>query len=49
MIGAALPLRESLLIAWPQAVGLIASAIVLFVVVTWIASSDQWRDKLHWG
>jgi ABC-2 type transport system permease protein len=31
VIGAALPLRESLLIAWPQAVGLIASAIVLFV------------------
>jgi ABC-2 type transport system permease protein len=32
MIGdAALPLRESLLIAWPLAVGLIAVAIVLFV------------------
>jgi ABC-2 type transport system permease protein len=31
VIGAALPLRESLLIAWPQAVGLIASEIVLFV------------------
>ena len=30
--GAALPLRESLLIAWPQTVGLIASAIMLFVV-----------------
>jgi len=31
VVGAALPLRESLLIAWPQAVGLIAGAIVLFV------------------
>ncbi len=31
VIGSALPLRESLLIAWPHAVGLIASAIVLFV------------------
>ena len=31
VVGAALPLRESLLIAWPQVVGLIAGAIVLFV------------------
>jgi len=30
VVGAALPLRESLAIAWPQAVGLIAGAIVLF-------------------
>src|SRR5262249_5160663 len=29
--GTTVPLRESLLIAWPQAVGLIAGAIVLFV------------------
>jgi ABC-2 type transport system permease protein len=32
VIGSALPLRESLLIAWPQVVGLIAGAILLFVV-----------------
>jgi ABC-2 type transport system permease protein len=31
VVGAALPLRESLAIAWPEAVGLIAGAIVLFV------------------
>ena len=31
VIGAALPLKESLMIAWPQAVGLIAGAIMLFV------------------
>jgi ABC-2 type transport system permease protein len=31
VVGAALPLRESLMIAWPQAVSLIAGAIVLFV------------------
>ena len=31
VVGAALPLKESLMIAWPQAVGLIAGAIVLFV------------------
>jgi ABC-2 type transport system permease protein len=31
VVGAALPLRESLLIAWPQVVGLVAGAIVLFV------------------
>jgi ABC-2 type transport system permease protein len=31
VIGAALPLRESLLMAWPQVVGLIAGAIMLFV------------------
>jgi len=38
--GSALPLRESLLIAWPQAVGLIAGAIVLFVV-TYVAFQRQ--------
>jgi ABC-2 type transport system permease protein len=32
VIGAALPLKESLMIAWPQVVGLIAGAIMLFVV-----------------
>jgi uncharacterized membrane protein len=26
----------------------IASAVVLLVVVTWIASSDGWRDRLHY-
>ncbi|MBI3436068.1 MAG: ABC transporter permease [Proteobacteria bacterium] len=31
VVGAALPLRESLIIAWPPAVGLIAGTIVLFV------------------
>ena len=31
VMGAALPLRESLMIAWPQAVGLIATVILLFV------------------
>jgi ABC-2 type transport system permease protein len=31
VIGAALPLKESLMIAWPQVVGLIAGAITLFV------------------
>jgi ABC-2 type transport system permease protein len=31
VVGAALPLKESLAIAWPQAVGLIAGAILLFV------------------
>jgi ABC-2 type transport system permease protein len=31
VVGTALPLRQSLLIAWPQIVGLIASTIVLFV------------------
>ena len=30
--GAPLPLLESLLIAWPQIVGLIAGTIVLFVI-----------------
>jgi len=30
--GAPLPIGESMLIAWPQAVGMIASAILLFVV-----------------
>ena len=40
VVGAALPLRESLLIAWPQAVGLIAGAIVLFVA-TYVAFQRQ--------
>jgi ABC-2 type transport system permease protein len=31
VVGAALPLKESLMIAWPQVVGLIAGAIMLFV------------------
>jgi len=31
VMGAPLPLRESLILAWPQTVGLIAGAIVLFV------------------
>ena len=32
VLGAPLPLSESMLIAWPQTVGMIASAIVLFVI-----------------
>src|SRR5215467_11138242 len=40
VVGAALPLRESLAIAWPQAVGLIAGAIVLFVA-TYVAFQRQ--------
>ena len=32
VMGSPLPLGQSLLIAWPQAVGLIAATIVLFVV-----------------
>jgi ABC-2 type transport system permease protein len=32
VLGAPLPLSESVLIAWPQTVGMIASAIVLFVI-----------------
>ena len=32
VLGAPLPIGESILIAWPQTVGMIASAIVLFVV-----------------
>jgi len=32
VLGAPLPLAESLLIAWPQTVGMIAAAIVLFVI-----------------
>jgi ABC-2 type transport system permease protein len=32
VLGAPLPLRESLMIAWPQMVGLVASTIMLFVV-----------------
>ena len=31
ILGAPLPLSESLVIAWPQTVGLIAGTIVLFV------------------
>jgi ABC-2 type transport system permease protein len=30
-MGAPLPLSESIMIAWPQTVGLIAATIVLFV------------------
>jgi ABC-2 type transport system permease protein len=37
---AALPLRESLLIAWPLAVGLVATVIILFVV-TYVAFQRQ--------
>jgi len=40
VVGAALPLRESLAIAWPQAVGLVAGAIVLFVA-TYVAFQRQ--------
>jgi ABC-2 type transport system permease protein len=32
VLGAPLPLSESILIAWPQTVGMIASAILLFVI-----------------
>jgi ABC-2 type transport system permease protein len=32
VLGAPLPLSESMLIAWPQTVGMIASAILLFVI-----------------
>jgi ABC-2 type transport system permease protein len=32
VLGAPLPIAESLLIAWPQTVGMIAAAIVLFVI-----------------
>jgi len=32
VVGAPLPLTESLIMAWPQMVGLIASTIVLFVI-----------------
>ena len=32
VLGAPLPLAESMLIAWPQMVGMIASAILLFVI-----------------
>jgi ABC-2 type transport system permease protein len=31
ILGAPLPLSESLMLAWPQAVGLVAGTIVLFV------------------
>jgi ABC-2 type transport system permease protein len=40
VVGAALPLKESLMIAWPQAVGLVAGAIVLFVA-TYVAFQRQ--------
>ena len=32
VLGAPLPIGESILIAWPQTVGMIASAIMLFVI-----------------
>jgi ABC-2 type transport system permease protein len=32
VIGAPLPLAQSLMLAWPQAVSLIAGTIVLFVI-----------------
>jgi ABC-2 type transport system permease protein len=32
VLGAPLPIGESVLIAWPQTVGMVASAILLFVV-----------------
>jgi ABC-2 type transport system permease protein len=32
VLGAPLPLSESMLIAWPQTVGMIAGAILLFVI-----------------
>jgi ABC-2 type transport system permease protein len=32
VLGAPLPFAESVLIAWPQMVGMIATAIVLFVI-----------------
>jgi ABC-2 type transport system permease protein len=32
VLGAPLPFTESVLIAWPQMVGMIATAIVLFVI-----------------
>jgi ABC-2 type transport system permease protein len=32
VVGAPLPLGESLMIAWPQIVGLIAASIILFVI-----------------
>jgi ABC-2 type transport system permease protein len=32
VVGAPLPLEESLMIAWPQIVGLIAASIILFVI-----------------
>jgi ABC-2 type transport system permease protein len=40
VLGSALPLRESLLIAWPQTVGLVAGAILLFVG-TYVAFQRQ--------
>ncbi len=32
VLGAPLPVGESMLIAWPQTVGMIATAILLFVI-----------------
>jgi ABC-2 type transport system permease protein len=32
VLGSALPLSESIMIAWPQIVGLVASTIVVFVI-----------------
>ena len=32
VLGAPLPIGESVLIAWPQMVGMVATAIVLFVI-----------------
>jgi ABC-2 type transport system permease protein len=32
VLGAPLPFAESVLIAWPQMVGMIATSIVLFVI-----------------
>jgi ABC-2 type transport system permease protein len=40
VVGAALPLRESLLMAWPQAVGLVSGVIGLFVA-TYVAFQRQ--------
>ncbi len=38
VMGAPLPFGESVLIAWPQIVGLIAATIVLFVLVMYCFS-----------
>jgi ABC-2 type transport system permease protein len=40
VVGATLPLRESLVTAWPQILGLVAGAIGLFVV-TYVAFQRQ--------
>ena len=44
VIGAALPLKESLMIAWPQAVGLIAGAIMLFVATYVVFQRQEVRS-----